>query len=147
MEPLQSKPPLPDESDLDDPVLHSRATYVMGFAGVGLVFGAMAMLKLERADAMSPLMLLFASSIGGAIVGLELHATLGWIRHGPLANLGRWVLAFASAAALVGSTWRVFGVITLGEFYLLLVGAAIGGGVLHLYLEHSDEKKARARKS
>jgi hypothetical protein len=131
LNPGPPKPQRVDDSGLDDDVWTLRATYVIGFAAIGLVIGAIAVGI--RSVAVSPTMTLFAACAGGGIVGLELHATRDWSSRGELAKLGRWSLAFVSAAALVGSAWRVFGAISLREFYLLLLGAAVAGPALYLY--------------
>ena len=107
----------PAERDIDRKP--SLAKYVGYGSGAGFLYGIQALGQISKnGTAATGLQLLLVCTIGGGLVGLELHRTYHWRGRGQAVNLARWVLAFVISAGTIGSAVVFFGAVPQSEFWL-----------------------------
>jgi hypothetical protein len=126
---------VPDSTSLARPPRASRARYAVLGALTGLVFG---LLALNRIQDRQVLVVLGAAAVG-ALSGFELWRRRGWERHGVNGHLARWTVSCASAAASLSSIFALLGVFGATEFWATTAfGAATGLGFGVKTIMHMD---------
>jgi hypothetical protein len=110
----------------------SRLFYGIVGAVVGGGYGVLGLGQSNSPDlsGTEPLYILAFAMLVGALIGLQLHETRSWSRHGEWGTIARWVVAFASTAATVGAVFIMMGNLTSNNYLFALGASGIVGFAL-----------------
>jgi hypothetical protein len=125
---------LPPEITQPIDLSESRTAHVVVGAFVGAIVGGMRIASVQHLFGRNVGIALIAVTLGGALVGLELHATRSWSERGELAFFGRWALACVSAGLTIGSALHFLGYVSREDYYLILFGALMFGVIIGVRL-------------
>ena len=131
----------------DTDILSSRLSYVAAGAVLGAGYGVLALAQGSAGGAgVYALAIPALMLVAGALIGLELHATRSWSRRGKWLTLARWVLAFVSSGAMLGSALLLLGTITFGVYYGILAFAALAGAGFGMEAAHQEWREKASEK-